>query len=76
MAIGICSPSTVTVVLQLRWAVSECSGAPESNAAFTTMALLAIASGSCAVRSVIAFATTDRASRKFFTRTIDLPTLT
>jgi hypothetical protein len=76
MAIGICSPLTLMVVLQLRWAVSECSAAPESNASFTTMALLAIASGSCAVRFVIALATTDWASRKFFTRTVDLPTVT
>jgi hypothetical protein len=76
MAIGICSPLALTVVLQLRWAVSECSAAPESNASFILVALLATASGSCAMRSVITLATTARTSRKFFTRTVDSPTVT
>jgi hypothetical protein len=76
MASGTCSPSTVTVVLQLPWAASECSTAPESNAELTVMAPRAPPSGSRAMKLVMASATTDRASLKFFTRTALLPTLT
>ena len=70
------SPSTVTVVLHVPWAVSECSTAPESNAALTVTAPRAPASGSRAKKLVIAPATTDRAARKFLARAVVLPTLT
>lgn len=77
MAIGTGSPWTVTVVTQLPWAISACSTAPESNATLTVDASRATASGSRAMKLVMASATMDRAFRKFLTRTgFALPTLT